>query len=87
MLVISISLITGGTIYVTSFEASACKKCVTADDNRKCGVCKSPKLFVKKSWVNNRGKLLHYYKCDNCGHAFVADTKGIIYSNEKVPED
>lgn len=86
-LVVSISLMAAGAIYVIPFEASACNKCVTADDHRKCGICKSPKLFVKKSWVNNKGKLLHYYKCDNCGHDFVADTKGVIYTNEKVPED
>lgn len=87
LLVISISLVAGYGLYVTAPQATACKKCVTDDARRKCGKCESHKLFVKKSWVNDKGKVRHYYKCDNCGHAFIADSKGVIITNETVPSN
>ncbi len=62
----------GVAITMTSSDAHACTKCNTSNKARKCGRCKSERLFAEKEWWEN-GKLRTLWKCQDCPHNFITE--------------
>ena len=60
---------------VTSSEAVACTRCNTKAESRKCGKCKSHRLFSKRSWMADNGRLRTKWECSDCNHSFITERK------------
>jgi len=67
----------GVAMTITSPQAVACEDCNTSDTNRKCGKCGSHKLFSdpNKKDRYEKGHLILYLKCKDCGHEAVKKVK------------
>lgn len=74
---IAILAIGVGTVALTmtSTEAVACTKCNTKDESRKCGNCKSHRLWSKRSWTADNGRLRTQWECEDCKHSFITERR------------
>ena len=74
---IALALVIGGGAALTmmSVDANGCTKCITKNSARKCGECKSPRLFARKSWTASNGKVRTFWVCEDCGHSFTTELR------------
>lgn len=89
---IALAIVIGGgaAFTMTSSDVQACKKCSTKNSDRKCGECKSTRLFAKTSWTASNGKIRTSWKCEDCGHNFITEMrngKEVVLTEKEIANE